>query len=218
MEKLIKRFWIFMVLIFCGVMACATENMPSKSGFLGDYSKLTKTPYKDAEGAYSYFNPERPLSEYSKFIVLPVQIRLVQIARAPYTSPSAPYINKKDLQKLADYFYSRLVKALKNSNYNVVHEPGPGTLILRVAITNLEPAHPMVRMQPILTKSEIWGGASAEAELVDALTGEIVVAVIDYQRGRKYDKITQYGNVVDVIKRWSKRLITRMDEAHSKAP
>ncbi len=218
MEKLMKRSWILIVLIFCGVLACGTENIPKKSGFLQDYSKLTKTPYKDAEGAYSYFNPERPLSQYSKFIVLPVQIRLVQSARAPYSSPSDPYINKEDLQKLADYFYSNLVKELKNSNYDVVHEPGPGTLILKVAITNLEPAHPIRRMKPTLTKSQIWGGASAEAELVDALTGEIVVAVIDYQRGRRYDKITQYGNVKDVIERWSKRLITRMDEAHSKAP
>jgi len=218
MEKLIKRSWILIVLIFCGVLACATETLPKKSGFLGDYSKLTKTPYKDAEGAYSYFNPERPLRQYSRFIVLPVQIRLVQSARAPYTSPSALYINKKDLQKLADYFYFKLIKELKNSKYDVVHEPGPGTLILRVAITNLEPAHPIVRMQPMLTKSQIWGGASAEAELVDALTGEIVVAVIDSQKGRRYDKISQYGNVKDVIERWSKRLITRMDEAHSKAP
>lgn len=218
MGKLINRFWVLIVLIFCGVLACATENIPKKSGFLHDYSKLTKAPYKDAEGAYSYFNPERPLSQYSKFIVLPVQTRLVQSARAPYTSPSTSYINKKDLQKLADYFYFKLVKELKNSDYDVVHEPGPGTLILRVAITNLEPAHPMVRMKPTLTKSQIWGGASAEAELVDALTGEVVVAVIDYQRGRRYDKITQYGNVKDVIERWSKRLITRMDEAHSKTP
>ncbi|MEE9497952.1 MAG: DUF3313 domain-containing protein [Nitrospinaceae bacterium] len=218
MEKLMKRSWILIVLIFCGVLACGTENIPKKSGFLQDYSKLTKTPYKDAEGAYSYFNPERPLSQYSKFIVLPVQIRLVQSARAPYSGPSDPYINKEDLQKLADYFYFNLVKELNNSNYDVVHEPGPGTLILKVAITNLEPAHPIRRMKPTLTKSQIWGGASAEAELVDALTGEIVVAVIDYQRGRRYDKITQYGNVKDVIERWSKRLITRMDEAHSKAP
>ncbi len=218
MEKLMKRSWILIVLIFCGVLACGTENIPKKSGFLQDYSKLTKTPYKDAEGAYSYFNPERPLSQYSKFIVLPVQIRLVQSARAPYSSPSDPYINKEDLQKLADYFYFNLVKELNNSNYDVVHEPGPGTLILKVAITNLEPAHPIRRMKPTLTKSQIWGGASAEAELVDALTGEIIVAVIDYQRGRRYDKITQYGNVKDVIERWSKRLITRMDEAHSKAP
>ena len=218
MEKLMKKSWILIVLIFCGVLACGTENIPKKSGFLQDYSKLTKTPHKDAEGAYSYFNPERPLSQYSKFIVLPVQTRLVQSARAPYSSPSDPYINKEDLQKLADYFYFNLVKELNNSNYDVVHEPGPGTLILKVAITNLEPAHPIRRMKPTLTKSQIWGGASAEAELVDALTGEIIVAVIDYQRGRRYDKITQYGNVKDVIERWSKRLITRMDEAHSKTP
>ena len=100
----------------------------------------------------------------------------------------------------------------------MVHEPDPGTLILRADITNLEPVHPIRCMQPTLTKSEIGGGASAEAEWIEALTGKIVAAVIDYQRGRKYDKITLYGNVKDVIERWSKRLITRMDEPHIKEP
>jgi len=49
-----------------GLGLCNGNSTQKKSGFLGDYSKLTKTPYKDAEGAYSYFNPERPLSQYSR--------------------------------------------------------------------------------------------------------------------------------------------------------
>jgi len=34
---------------FCGVLACAKENIPKNSGFLLNCSKLTKTPRKDAE-------------------------------------------------------------------------------------------------------------------------------------------------------------------------
>lgn len=213
MEILKNKSWVLIVLIFCGALACATETVPKKSGFLSDYSKLTKTPYKDAEGAYSYFNPEKPLNLYSKFIVLPVQIHLVQ-------SASASNVLKKDMQKLADYFYSKLIKKLKNSDYKVVQDPGPDTLILRVAITNLEPTNPIVgmSMKPSPKFSGIWGGASAEAELIDALTGEVVVAVIDTQKGKRYDKITRYGNPLEVIERWAKRLIIRMDEAHSKTP
>jgi len=61
---LIRRFWILIVLIFCGVLACAKENTPKNSGFLHDYSKLTKTLWKNTEGAFPNFNPERPLSQY----------------------------------------------------------------------------------------------------------------------------------------------------------
>jgi len=93
-----RSFQLIVGLAFIGVSACATESLPKNAGFLNDYSKLTKSPFADAEGAYSYFNPEKPLNLYSKFIILPVQIR--QTIR-----PSAPYINQKDLQKLADYFY-----------------------------------------------------------------------------------------------------------------
>lgn len=211
-ENSIKRsFQLIAGLAFIGISACATENLPKNAGFLNDYSKLTKTPFADAEGAYSYFNPEKPLNLYSKFIVLPVQIRQT-------LSPSAPYINQKDLQKLANYFYYRLKKELKNSNFSIVSESGSETLILRVAITNLEPFQPLVRMRATISEATIWGGASAEAELIDALTGEVVVAVIDLQKGRFYNKPTKYGLVKEVIERWSKRLITRMDEAHRKGP
>jgi len=79
---------------------------------------------------------------------------------------------------------------------------------LRVAITNLEPFQPLVRMRT----------AIIEAELIDALTGEVVVAVIDLQKGRVYNKPTKYGLVKEVIERWSKPLITRMGEAHRKNP
>ena len=60
--------------------------------------------------------------------------------------------------------------------------------------------------------------AIIEAELIDALTGEVVVAVIDLQKGRVYNKLTKYGLVKEVIERWSKPLITRMGEAHRKNP
>jgi len=207
-----RSFQLIAGLAFIGISACATENLPKNAGFLNDYSKLTKSPFADAEGAYSYFNPGKPLNLYSNFIILPVQIRQI-------LSPSAPpYINQKDMQKLADYFYYRLKKELKNSNYSIVSEPRSQTLILRVAITNLEPFQPLARMRATISEATIWGGASAEAELIDALTGEVVVAVIDLQKGRVYNKSSKYGLVKEVIERWSKRLITRMDEAHRKNP
>jgi len=88
-----------------------------------------------------------------------------------------------------------LKKELKISNYSIVSEPGSETLILRVAITNLEPFQPLVRMHATITEATIWGGASAEAELIDALTGEVVAAVIDLQKGRVYNKFSKYGLV-----------------------
>ena len=137
MKLSMKNFPIMIILIASGIYACANETIPKRSGFLSDYSKLSKTPYKDAEGAYSYVNPQKPLNLYSNFIVLPVQIRLVQGA-------IATKVPQEDMQKLADFFYHKLIMELKNSDYHVVQEPGPNTLILRVAITNLEPTNPIV--------------------------------------------------------------------------
>jgi len=208
----IRLFLTVSVIFWC--FACATQNMPKTSGFLEDYSKLKETPFADAKGAYSYFNPNKPLSQYSRFIILPVQVR-------PLAGNSVLYKkNREVFQKAADYFYYQLKKNLSKSDYAVVHEPGPETLLLRTAITNLDPARPIARMRSskMILEEEFWGGVSAEAELIDALTGEVVVAVVDSQKGRRYDKITRFGNIKEVIERWSKRLITRMDEAHHKAP
>ena len=59
------------------VSACATGPQ-QKTGFLSDYSKLSPSPYKDAPGAMAYMNPGKPLKNYDKFMLNPVQIRLSQ--------------------------------------------------------------------------------------------------------------------------------------------
>jgi hypothetical protein len=45
----------------------------------------------------------------------------------------------------------------------------------------------------------------------------VVIAVIDTQKGaRGFDGLTKYGNAENVIEKWSKRLVIRMDETHGK--
>jgi len=96
----------------------------------------------------------------------------------------------------------------------VVTDPGPGTLILRSALTEVAPS--ALKTRSFLMNISL-GGASIEAEFVDALSGEIVVAVMESQRG----KITaagsnEYENAKNVIDRWAARLVQRLDEEHGK--
>ena len=190
--------------VLIGLYACGVQTKTS-NGFLSDYSKLQKNPRY--EGSLIYSNPEASLKNYSRFIVNPVQVRLSSLG----THRSA---DSKKLQEISQYAHEQFVTALQSNGYPVVTDPGPGTLILRSALTEVAPS--ALKARSFLMNISL-GGASIEAEFIDALSGKIVVAVMESQRG----KITaagsnEYENAKNVIDRWAARLVQRLDEEHGK--
>ncbi|GJL79174.1 MAG: hypothetical protein NPINA01_21630 [Nitrospinaceae bacterium] len=201
------KLFIVSLLTVLGLSACATHG-PAHTGFLSDYSKLQKNP--DTEGSRIYFNPDKSLKNYSRFIINPVQVRL--------SSKGKMWNVKKDqLHAISQYVHDQFVSELTKSNYNIVNTPGPETLILRVAITEVAPTRMINRHSSMMVGGISLGGASGEAELIDALTGDVVVAAVESQKGEKgFNGLTKYGNAKNVMDRWVKRLIIRMDQEHGK--
>lgn len=199
-----------LILTIFGLFACSAKK-PSPTGFLSDYSKLKPSPFKDAKGAMVYFNPDLHLMNYTRFIVNPVQVRL-----APEGVERG--IEREKLEELADYFHERIVYELTTSDYEVVEDPGPETLLIRIAITDVKPAKRGLNILPQAMISGVGlGTASGEAELIDALTGEVVVAATDTQKGyRGFDAWTKYGNAENVLDLWALRLVIRLDEANGR--
>lgn len=194
---------IVSILCLLGLNACATQG-PAQTGFISDYSKLHKNP--NFEGSWVYFNPEKTLKSYSRFIINPVQVRL--------SSKGKMWdIDESRLHAISHYVHDQFVSELTKSGYNIVNTPGEETLILRVAITEVAPTR-MINPHRSLTVGGIsLGGASGEAELIDALTGEVIVAALESQKGEKgFDGMTEYGNTQNVMDRWVKRLVARMDK------
>jgi len=190
--------------VLIGLYACGVQTKTSNR-FLSDYSKLQKNPRY--EGSRIYSNLEASLKNYTRFIVNPVQVRLSSLGAHRGTDP-------KKLQEISQYAHQQFVAALQHNGYSVVTDPGPGTLILRSALTEVAPS--ALKTRSFLMNISL-GGASIEAEFVDALSGEIVVAVMESQRG----KITaagsnEYENAKNVIDRWAARLAQRLDEEHGK--
>ena len=195
-----------LILLGClaGLYACGTQTTAS-NGFLSDYSKLQKNPRY--EGSRIYSNPETSLKKYSRFIINPVQVRLSSLG----TNRSA---DPEKLHEISQYAHQQFVSALQSNGYPVVTSPGPGTLILRSALTEVAPS--AFKTRSFLMNVSL-GGASIEAEFVDALSGEIIIAVMESQRG----KITaagsnEYENAKNVIDRWAARLVQRLNEEHEK--
>jgi len=202
----IKIVFLSCLMVLVGLYACAGQPT-GVNGFLSDYSKLQKNPRY--AGSQIYFNPETPLKNYSRFIVNPVQVRLSSIGAYRGADPAKQ-------QEISQYTHQQFVTALQEGGYEVVTSPGPGTLILRSALT--EVARSEIKPRSFLMNISL-GGASIEAEFVDALSGEIVVAVMESQRGthtKVARNLNEYSNAKDVIDRWAARLVQRLDEEYGK--
>lgn len=189
-----------------GLYACGGQAQVD-NGFLSDYSKLEKNP--KYAGSKTYFNPDTPVKNYSRFIVNPVQIRLSSLGKNRRTDPDK-------LQEISQYTHQQFVSALQNGGYQVVTSPGPGTMIIRSALTEVAPSDLQTRS---FMMNVNLGGASIEAEFIDALTGETIAEVMESQRGTK-TKATkdtnEYSNARDVIDRWAQRLVKWVDKEHGK--
>jgi len=63
------------------------------------------------------------------------------------------------------------------------------------------------------------GGAGAEMELVDSVSGKILGAAIDNQKGSRLSigaGLTWYGHAEEVMENWAKDLKKFVDKAHGK--
>jgi hypothetical protein len=200
----VKPAFLICLALLVGLTACGGQST-SRNGFLSDYSKLKEN--SRYAGSRIYANPAAPLKNYSRFIVNPVQVRLSSIGAHRSSDP-------EKLQEISQYAHKQFVTALQNGGYEVVTSPGPGTLILRSALTEVAPSE--LKPRAYLLNISL-GGASIEAEFVDALSGEVVVAVMESQRGKKITTgSNDYENAKNVIDRWAARLVQRLDEEHGK--
>jgi uncharacterized protein DUF3313 len=199
---------VCVVALALAVMGCAHKT--GFSGFLGDYSKLERDPFLD--NSLSYTNPSTGLKQYTKFIIEPVVVHF-----APDADGTA--IDPGDLKMLADYWRDEAVKALSR-RYTVVTEPGPGVLRIRAAITGVKKNVPLGSARSITRAPDIGlGGASMEAEALDARTGERVAAVVDSRSSSTLGLTGQrqtYDNAKEIMRLWVERFVARLDIIQSR--
>lgn len=197
-------------LALTGALTGCSASPRSHSGFLGDYSKLQ--PSAKVDGAMSYVNPGFDLSKYDKFIIDPIGVNF-----APDASGAS--VDPKTLNDMAQYLRAKLIEDLSR-NYQVVDKPGPDTLRLRVAITDLKKANPIFNVHPATKLSGVGlGAASIEAEGRDASTDEQMFAFIHTRSGDRMtlvEGLQEWGHAKQAMDFWSKTLVDRVDEAHGK--
>jgi hypothetical protein len=187
------------------------------SGFLGDYSVLR--PGQAGEAYLLYINPKADFRAYDKVLLDPVVLWAPSQSRLARLSP-------EETEKLKSHLQTYLRTQLSQS-FTIVEQPGPGVMRIRTAITEAHPSHPVMDMvtnvlpigwvmtgaQRLLLGTHAFvGKASLEAEAVDAVTGERLLAAVDRRAGRKIlgGKFSSWDDVLSAQETWAERIKTRL--------
>lgn len=213
-------FWLGVLLTGFVLTGCAASGMKDvqKTGFLSDYSQLQ--PGGDDRSALVYMKPGMDLKPYNKLMFERFVVLL---------SDSAQYreIDPAMLKELTDYYQNAVFNAVKDG-YEVVDQPGPGVLRVRVAITELTPSNPTANTLSTIVPVGIvaagatkavsgdnlgTGEAGTEFELLDAVTGERLAAAVDKRQGGKGMFRGKWEDTKDAFDFWAKRFRQRLDEA-----
>ena len=195
---------------------------PASSGFLSDYSKLQ--PARDREGVRVWIDRSAPYRRYDKVMLRPVEVIVVP-------GPDYKGLPPDALKRMTDQFAAAFAQALKPA-YQMVSEPGPDVLRVRLAITGVQPAAaPMnpTDLLPIKAVFNIGRAAagkapqvvemSAEMEVLDGNDRRVAAAVAT----RKGDKTLQQGETITwkhleaITAYWAKSFRERLDELRAAA-
>ncbi len=203
-------------IVLAGCASTVQKGGAEPSGFLGDYSQLKEGT--DDEAQLIYINPETDFAAYDKVIIEPITIW------ADEDSDVAD-LPEEDRQMLMDYLF-KAAKDNLEGDYAIVDKPGPGVMVLKVAIidaegsmvvldtlTSLYPGtHVLSYGMKLITGTHTFvGEAGVEAEIVDSQTGERLIAAVDERAGNKVPDFSgTWGDVKDAYDYWAGRLKERL--------
>ena len=193
-----------LILLTIGIMVlqlgCEAQQL-QKTGFLGDYSKLQK----ESDSSLRYVN-EKALAKYSGFIVDPVEVRFYS------GSKSKGKLTEQQITDLTNYMHAKIIEAVRDAGKKITYQPANGVARIRVALTDIEKTKAInILPQASLLGGGI-GGASMEAEVIDAMTGEQVGAVVESKEGSRmpFANLGDWTAAKKVMNSWAQRFQQRL--------
>ena len=190
-----------------------------ESGFLSDNSIEFRLG-GEGEATLVYWNETADFAAYKAVIVDPVTIWLAPKSNLTDVPPN-------ERQQLADAFHAAMVQEL-GKDFRIVKNAGPGTMRVRIALTDAAESNPTLdtistyipqaRMlqAAVNVGSEtagFVGEASAEGELLDSQTGELLAAGVDRRAGTKAvgdSTFDSWNDARDAFVAWAKQFSTNL--------
>ncbi len=196
------------LLVVALMSGCISKQQPPPSGFLHSYEGFVAAPF--AEGVYVKGHPKLGLGDYKKFLIDPVMI-------AYHVGAYDEEIPEDRIDQIATEFRNQAIQAIADK-YEIVNKAGPDVLRIRSALTDLVPSKPLLNAYWLTKLTGLGlGGAAMEAEFIDSVSGEVVVAVIAASKGNPFDWLggmVQWKYTQDVLNSWARLLRSRLDYHH----
>ena len=202
------------VLTLSVFVATSGLAVAANSGFLKDYSKLAPDP--DQAGAKIYRKDDASLKPYTKIMIVPIEVAFDSQSSVKSFSPD-------ELKALTDSFYTIIVQELE-PDYPVVNTAGPGVLMVRLGITNVnmqDKERSLLGYTPMgfaaTTLANIAGlrvqlnDAVLEVEMSDSVSGEILGMLVDEQADRSASGSASWDAISQRLSFYAKRFRSRLD-------
>ena len=183
------------------VLTSAGITIGAKSGgFLTGYYKLLK-PGPKGGVKQVWIKPGVDFGKYNKVILDGIVFYLSKNSSSQGIDPQA-------LKDLADKGTKAIVDALQPT-YQVVSDPGPDVMRLRIAITELKLGNPIM-------SGEIFAGGATGAEMMirDSTTKD-VIAVAKDERTMRSGASSEMGSADASFKFWAGRLKMFLDSSRA---
>jgi len=189
------------------------------SGFLGDYSQFQKVPGR--LDTWQWVKPGVGWKQYTKIYLAPVEV---------WINPGADYpgIQPALYKQITDEFRGVVAKEFRAGGYEVVDRPGPGVLVIRFALTGVNPERPgftpldVLPIKIAIDAARFATGTdktviamSGEAEVRDGATNERLFAQVTTRRDAHLfvgQQIT-WADVSNGATEWAEQARARLDKA-----
>ncbi|MBA1245232.1 DUF3313 domain-containing protein [Pseudomonas japonica] len=206
---------------------CAATATPPEeySGFLKDYSHLKEAKSATGVSVTRWIDPQAKVADYNSVYVEPSQLY-------PKPQPTAQ-ISLATLQGITQY-YDQALKRELGASLPVVAAPGPGTLVVRPAITGVssktEGFQPYEVLPIALVASAVNTAAggrdqtttvATEVVFLDGGTNKVVAQVVRKGTGKNLENSKAAMTVEDakpVLDGWAKDVRLSFNSLRSPAP
>ena len=225
MKKFIVLLATFALLVGCSNRLQVPE---SKSGFLKDYHLFKPNPRMDNSWVRSKGNVNlKTLQNYKTIAIAPIELWL--------ESNKPTHIKDKNKQKALNAYFEQVIKAKISDEYQIVSPGTKDSLLIRLALTNLEENSPEFEVLDILPfrivmnagegayrlatdQKAVIGEAGLEAEFVDTNSGEGLIAIIMHSKSDEMnvdDNPNNIDSIKAIINGWVSQLAIALNEKQS---
>jgi hypothetical protein len=220
MTNIISKISVILLLSLALPLATiSAKDVPAETTFDGLHL------VKNENHTLAYLKANTDFSEYDKILILPSQVAFKKNWQRNYNNDHlmSSRIKNSDVERIKNdvtaIFNETFAEEMANvKGYTLVAENGPGVLILRPAIIDLDIHAPDIKSAS-RTKiyTETAGAATLYLEFYDGVSNEILARVADAKttRNRGYhswsNRVTNSADSKQLIRRWAKQLIEALE-------